>query len=405
MNLGRRLPIVTLCALAILLTLTACGSVPDRRPVTEGKETLPTISGLPENARFWGDEVPEELLQSLNQVTPAQAREGLSSWLENEINFIGISGGGQDGAFGAGVINGWTASGTRPEFQIVTGISTGALSAPFIFLGSDYDDELAAVYTLYGTSDLLDERGWLEAATSDALYDTTKLRNVIKSFVDDTMVRRMAEQHERGRRLFIGTTHMDAGRPVIWSLTEIARSDYPRKKELIVSILLASSAVPGAFPPVLINVEINGEQYDELHADGGTVSQVFIYRPGINFGDLLKKLGIKKSHNVYVIRNSKLRAAWNPLEPSVFRMVGSALSTLIRSQGSGDVTQIYWLTKRDGATFNLTYIPEDFELQPDEPFDRRYMTALYKLGYEMARTGNPWESAPPTIRPHEIYRP
>jgi hypothetical protein len=389
-------------SIPLALALAACGTIPDRNPLPQQEDKLAEIPGLSREARFWGDEAPELLLERLRTWTPEQMKEFLPTWYGKTPHYLAISGGGQDGAFGAGLMNGWSASGKRPEFQVVTGVSTGALSAPFVFLGPDYDDELKDVYTKNRTSDLLEFRPWTVIATSDAALDTDKLRAVIAGYINDELIRRLAEEYRRGRRLLIGTTNLDAARPVVWNITYIAASDYAGKRELIVDVLLASASIPGAFPPVLIKIKAGEETFDELHVDGGAISQVFIYPSSLDLAALLKRMEVHEPFNVYVIRNSKLKPTWKPVEPGIFRITSSAISSLIRTQGLGDLSTIYLLTQRDGGNFRLTYVPDDFEVEPKEQFDPEYMNALYEVGYEMAKDGIEWWERPPATETTKI---
>jgi hypothetical protein len=386
----------------VLLAFTACGTIPSRNPLPQQEDRLAEIPGLTAEARFWGDEAPELLLERLRTWTPEQIKKFVPTWYGKTPHYLAISGGGQDGAFGAGLMNGWTASGRRPEFQIVTGVSTGALSAPFVFLGPDYDDELKEVYTKNRTSDLVEFRPWTVIATSDAALDTDKLRAVIAGYIDDEMIRRLTEEYRRGRRLLIGTTNLDAARPVVWNITFIAASDYKDKRNLIVDVLLASASVPGAFPPVLIKINANGETYDELHVDGGAISQVFIYPSSLDLAALLKRMEVHEPFNVYIIRNSKLKPTWKPVDPGIFRITATSISSLIRTQGLGDLSTIYLLTQRDGGNFRLAYVPDDFDVEPKEQFDPEYMNALYQVGYEMAKDGIDWWEQPPATATTKI---
>jgi predicted acylesterase/phospholipase RssA len=379
-----------------LLLLSACGTIADRNPLPQTDDHLAEIPGLPPDARFWGDEAPELLLERLRTWSPEQLQALVPSWYGKEAHFLAISGGGQDGAFGAGLMNGWTASGQRPEFQIVTGISTGALSAPFVFLGPDYDDKLREVYTTKKTSDLVESRSWTVIATGDSAFDNTRLRSLIDSYIDAEMIRRLSEEYRRGRRLFVGTTNLDAGRPVAWNITSIAASDYPEKQKLIVDVLLASASIPGVFPPVLIEVDVGGTTYDELHVDGGAVSQVFVYPSSLDFAEVLKRVEITKPFNIYVIRNSKLKPDWKPVEAGIFEITATSISSLIRTQGLGDLSSIYLLSQRDGGNFKLAYVPDDFDVDYDEMFDPEYMKALYDVGYALAKDGIDWEKLPPS---------
>jgi predicted acylesterase/phospholipase RssA len=392
---------VLLC-ISLAVLLAACGTIPFRNPLPQQGDELAVIPGLPADARFWGDQAPELLLERLRTWSPAQLQELVPSWYGKQANFLAISGGGQDGAFGAGLMNGWTASGMRPEFQIVTGISTGALSAPFVFLGADYDDELKEVYTTNSTSDLVEFRAWTVIATSDAALDNDKLRALIAHYMDDEMIRRLGEEYRRGRRLFVGTTNLDAGRPVAWNITSIANSDYPGKKELIIDVMLASASIPGAFPPVLIEVDVGGTAFDELHVDGGAVSQVFVYPSSLDFAQVLRRVEIMEPFNIYVIRNSRLKPQWKPVEAEIFGITSTSISSLIRTQGLGDLSTIYLLAERDGGNFHLTYVPDDFDVESKEMFDPNYMNALYQVGYDLAKSGIKWRDRPPSAETIKI---
>jgi predicted acylesterase/phospholipase RssA len=197
-----------------------------------------------------------------------------------EHDYLVLSGGGGNGAFGAGLLAGWTAHGSRPEFQIVSGVSTGALIAPFAFLGPAYDGTLRDVYTRYSTEDLVESRSLLSIVRGDAALSTARLRALIAHYLDDAVIAAIAAEGARGRSLFVGTTNLDAGRPVVWDITRIAAHGTPAARELIYDVILASTAIPGAFPPVMIQVEAHGLRYDEMHVDGGVTSQLFLASTG-----------------------------------------------------------------------------------------------------------------------------
>jgi predicted acylesterase/phospholipase RssA len=194
-------------------------------------------------------------------------------------HYLAISGGGDNGAFGAGLLAGWTESGTRPNFKAVTGISTGALIAPFAFLGAEYDQQLAEVYTTINQRDVFEKRPVLAAIASDGMADTSPLYRLISKYLDDQMIERIGREYDRGRLLLIGTTNLDAGRAVVWNIGAIAKSPNPKAPELIRRILLASASIPAAFPPVMFEVSLDGAAYQELQADGGAMAQTFLYPP------------------------------------------------------------------------------------------------------------------------------
>ena len=188
-------------------------------------------------------------------------------------------GGGANGAFGAGLLKGWTESGTRPAFKLVTGISTGALIAPFAFLGSGYDATLEDFYTTITTKDIYRERSYFAILFDpSSMTDTTPLQKIVAKQVDENVLAAVAQAHRQGRRLFIGTTNMEAGKLVIWDMGAIAASGKPGALELFRKVMLASAAIPVAFPPVFIPVKAAGKEYEEMHVDGGTAAQVFFLR-------------------------------------------------------------------------------------------------------------------------------
>ena len=198
------------------------------------------------------------------------------------LRFLVISGGGDDGAFGAGLLVGWSERGDRPQFDVVTGVSTGALSAPFAFLGRDHDGPLRRVYSDSVAGDIFESRAIVTVLAEDGVVDSAPLRRMIDGYVDAAMVEQLAAAYRAGRLLLILTTNLDQGRPVIWNLGAIAESGHPHARELIVDVLLASASIPAVFPPVMINATVDGQSFQEMHVDGGTVAQAFMYPPSFS---------------------------------------------------------------------------------------------------------------------------
>ena len=381
-------------AAAGLTILVGCAGTPERYPLPPEYTTVAAIPGVPQ-ARFWGDEAPEYSLELLRTSTDADLRRSFSGIYGKPHEYLAISGGGANGAFGAGLLVGWTATGERPEFDMVTGVSTGALTAPFAFLGPDFDDRLKTVYTTTTTEDIARKRSLIAAAFGESIADTAPLADLIARMMDAQMIEAIAREHEKGRRLFIGTLNLDAGRSVIWNIGAIAASDYPSKVPLIHDVLRASASIPVAFPPVVIPVEAEGRRYDEMHVDGGAGSQVFIYPAALDWKAITQALKVPGTPQVYVIRNSFLGPNYQGMKRNVLPIASRTIDSLIRTQGIGDLYQIYALCKRDGNDFNLAYIPADFVEVPSEGFDPVYMQKLFDRGYEMAVNGYPWEKAPP----------
>ena len=375
------------------LGLAGCSFVPERTPVPQNLAEQAEVPGIP-RARIWGD-APPPWIGDLAKADDAELRARFADSFGKPHHYLAISGGGPDGAYGAGLLNGWSERGDRPEFNIVTGISTGALAAPFAFLGPDYDHVLTEVYTENSTKDLVERRSWIRILVSDSAADTRLLRAKIAHYATPEVIERIAAAHKAGRRLYIGTVNLDLARPVIWDIGAIAASGAPKAPDLIRDLMLASASIPGAFPPVFIPVEADGRTYDEMHVDGGTATQVFLYPVGLDWRKITKRLQVPGKPHAYIIRNSKLQADWEGVEPWLPRIAGRSVSSLIRTQGIGDIFRMYIAARRDGLDFNLAFIPDDFDLTPSEPFDPVYMKTLYDLGRRRALEGYPWAKAPP----------
>ncbi len=385
-------------ALAIfLLPLSGCSSVDHRVRMPQTERHSATVLGLP-NARFFVDD-PAAMSAEQAQALALEAKSlGIKKGGALPTAYLlSLSGGGDNGAFGAGLLAGWTAHGDRPKFKLVTGVSTGALIAPFAFVGPDFDGPLTEVYTNLGPSRIFEKRFVATAALAqDALSDSTPLYQTISSYVDENMLARIAAEYEKGRLLLIQTTDLDAGRPVLWNIGAIAASGDSRALELTRKILLASASIPAAFPPVMFDVEANGRPYQEMHVDGGAVSQAFLVPPTLNTRAALAKSGYKRaSVAAYIIRNGKLKTEWNDVARFTLPIAGKAVSTLINYNGVGDLYRMYMVTRRTGASFNLAYVGDDFEAPHPEDFDQGYMRALYRYAYDQAARGYHWSPGPP----------
>ncbi len=388
---------VRLLAVVLFAAIQSCASVPKRNPVPEELSRTAQIPDIP-YARIWGDELPHDLENRL-AVGKAQIETHNPDALRQPHTYLALSGGGANGAFGAGLLAGWTEAGNRPNFNIVTGVSTGSLIAPLAFLGPAYDAKLKRFYTTVSTEDILKRRNVLAAVTGDALASTEPLQKLMTEIYDQKMLKEIAVEYGKGRRLWIGTTNLDADRPVIWNIGAIATKGDSKALELFQKVLLASASIPGAFPPVYIEVEANGRRYDEMHVDGGATTQVFLYPASLDWRQVAKKLGLKGETRIYVIRNSRLEPEWEAVKPTLGPIAKRSISTLIRTQGIGDLYRIYLGAQRDNIDYNLAYIPEDFEAQPKEEFDPEYMKKLFDLGYHLAKSGYPWKKAPPGFAP------
>jgi predicted acylesterase/phospholipase RssA len=395
-----------LAALAVLAFLIqGCGTARTRQPLPPYYLNEARVVGLPD-VRGYGDAPDESLKQSaieaVRQEMAAQPGKPAGVFATPTVDILALSGGGADGAFGAGLLCGWTAHGDRPRFKLVTGISTGSLSAPFVFLGPEYDAKLKEVYTTIETKDVYQMRGFLKILRSDSIADTLPLARLAAKYVDDRMLADIAAEHKKGRRLLIGTTNLDAQRLVIWDMGAIASSGHPNAGKLFRQIMLASAAIPVMFPPQYIEVEAGGKRYDELHVDGGTVAEAityeFTFRPSdvkaLARGQDAKPRPIR----LYVVRNSKTKPEWATTEAGLKSITERAMSTIIKCQGVGDLYRIYTLSQVDGVDFNLAVIPGDFMVARKEEFDRNYMNQLFDRGYDLGSHGYHWKKYPPGLQ-------
>jgi hypothetical protein len=382
--------LIYFCALVIV---TGCSSVPERNPLPESLSDNAEITGIPK-ARYWADSPPPQV-QDWFKLSKAQLLMRYPETYGQAHNYLAISGGGQRGAFGAGLLCGWTAAGTRPEFTMVTGVSTGALIAPFAFLGPEYDPVIREIYTNYSTKDIVTPRSSLGALFGESATDSTPLKEKIAIYMDEEVMAAIAVEHKKGRVLDIVTTNLDAARPVAWNIGLIASSGSPDALQLIRDVMLASASIPAAFPPVMFEVEANGERYDELHVDGGATSVLYLYPIGLDWNRLAEKLEVKGKPNVYIIRNGIWRKHWESVNPNTIEIALRSMDSLMGSAVLGDAYRIYLATQRDGIDYHLAFIPEGIEDDSSEPFDKDYMNRLFNLGYQMAKDGYQWHNAPP----------
>jgi predicted patatin/cPLA2 family phospholipase len=389
---------LVLISLSILST-AGCATITPRNVLPQASAGQIELDGF-HNIRFWGDASAQDIQAIMMDAPKTETR--LSGGLERHrpvSNLLAISGGAQDGAFGAGLLVGWSDAGTRPLFDLVTGVSSGALIAPFAFLGREHDAQLREIFTKYERKDIFvyNVHGLLEGS---ALTDDAPLAKLIEKYVDDAFLQEIARERIKGRILLIGTTNLDTQRPVLWDMGRIAMSNSRDALVLFRKILLASATLPGVFPPVRIQVRVGGQNYDELHVDGGVTRQVFIAPSVFSLVSNDQKPGRPATRpRLYVIRNGKIDPEWQSVGENVVSITQRSISTLIKNQGIGDLYRIYSVTKRDGIEFNLASIPTDFTDISDEPFDQKYMVALFDRGYDLASHNYSWVKAPPGMEP------
>jgi predicted patatin/cPLA2 family phospholipase len=330
-------------------------------------------------------------------VDPAAPGEHAPAQADHPLNILVMSAGGLDGAFGAGVLEGWSRAGTRPSFDVVTGVSTGALAATEAFLGPDHDNELKDGYLGAGASALFRSRGPLAFLLLDSLYDTAPLRAGIARIIDERVLDEVAAEHRRGRRLYVASTNLDTGALVVWDLGAIASSGRPDRLKLYRDAVLASAAIPASFNPVYVTAD--GAGGAQMHVDGAVraplLLQGFMFPPGAG------------GTRVWVIVNTHLghgaeRAA---VKPRVADIAVRASTEIYRTLTEQDVFQAYFMARRAGAQFNLAALPEETPINEAQlTFKLKDMQALYASG-EAAGLAGAWTHEPPGLDPLLKPRP
>lgn len=354
------------------------------------------------SVRFWGDEVPADVVAEVRRRLPNMplvARDANRVNGRPVVETLALSGGGADGAFGAGVLAGWTARGDRPEFEIVTGVSAGAIIAPFAYLGPRYDKSLSDIWTQYQASEVITAQIIPGLFGGSSLADTGPLAALIARYIDEQMLHDIAAEYARGRILMVLTTNLDAQRPVVWNMGEIARTGDAKALSLFRKVILASAAIPGAFPPVSIDVEAGGKAYEEMHVDGGTMREVFVLPVQAPFKAFDPLYAARPLRKLYIIKNGKITPETTVVEPKTLSIASRAIATLIKSQNWGELYRIWRLARDDGADFNLIAVPPSFMKTTRELYDPVYQEALYQQGFQLGSVPGHWMKDPPGQTP------
>ena len=339
----------------------------ERMVFTADEGAAARIGGIPE-ARFFADSVAEY------DAALASAKVSGEPWLV-------LSGGGENGAFSAGILKGWTATGTRPEFAVVTGVSTGALIAPFAFAGPRYDRFLEDAYTGITAADIFEF-----GAKADSLVDSWPLKRLIERHVTPQLLTDVAEEHRKGRRLFVVTTNLDAQRPVAWNLGAIAAEGSPQARQLFRDVLLASASIPGLFPPVAIEAQANGRTLQELHADGGITTPFFLApEPALLGRGRLDRTSAPAQ--AYVIVNNQLAPEFQVTDRKLITVLGRSLSAAVKAGTRAAVMAHAAYGRRNGIALQFAMIDERFTVTSNAPFEQAYMKSLFVHGEKLGREG------------------
>lgn len=397
MQLMSRLNILIL----IILFITGCSEIPRNPPPTEKIFDISQNSFQPYRA------TAGTISQAfMNDLIDSYAQEEEDAFIDPKNKsrkvypHLVLSGGGPNGAFGAGILAGWSQQ-DRPTFKIVTGVSTGALMSPFAFLGSDYDDELFRFYTTTKSVDIFQlSNPFFRLLFNDSFAETTPLQALIAQDVDLTLLNKIADEHNKGRRLYVATANLDAQSFMVWNMGAIAQNRDQTSLELFRKVMLASASIPVAFPPVMFEVEYEGKQYDELHVDGAVGANMF-YSANVFNTVLARELaGVKNaSESVYIIHNGQLGAVAHPTSRSIAGIAERTFDSVTKAAAVGDIHRIFATSLRQNYDFGWITIPLTIDLsEAEQLFDPILMRKLYDLGYEISQPSVPWRTLPPGIQ-------
>jgi predicted patatin/cPLA2 family phospholipase len=376
----RQLSVLPLAILTAMFILAGCSSLP-RTPYTASDAASSTVLDLG-GLRVYADE-PESTFRKTNV-----------SYRAGALSYLALSGGGADGAYGAGVLNGWTAAGTRPEFSIVSGVSTGALIAPFAFLGPACDATLRDVYTSGVAESLLNTPNIVHALFGSGLFGNTHLRELVARYVGQEMLAAIAAEDAKGRKLLIVTTNLDTQRTVIWDMGRIAKIGSAQALDLFRDVLAASASIPVVFPPMLIDAEANGHRFQEMHVDGGVTAPVLTLPEAFLLRNGAFARGLRM--NIYVLINDKVERDFQLVPNSTIDIAARASASVMKTQIRSVLYETYDFTRRNNFGFNLTYIDKDMPSPGSFGFETSYMRSLYQYGYDKAKIGDFWAKAPPS---------
>ncbi|AWB22931.1 patatin [Methylobacterium currus] len=310
--------------------------------------------------------------------------------------WLALSGGGENGAFAAGLLKGWTRAGTRPDFGVVTGVSTGALIAPFAFVGASQDEALEKAYTETSAADVFEFGGGPESLT-----DTWPLKRGIERTVTPALLEAVAAEHRKGRRLLVVTTDLDSLRPTLWNMGAIAASGGPAGLKLFREVMLASAAIPGIFPPVMIDsVGPKAKRFQEMHADGGATAPFFV-APGRMLLEPLAGASAEEDRlpapAIYVVVNTSQAPDFQVAQRSILSILGRSLSAMIKAQTSGAIAVTKAFAARTGTPLHVATIDQRFSQTSQAPFEQGYMRALFAHGERLGRAGTAFDWSADTI--------
>ncbi|MBB2719014.1 UNVERIFIED_ORG: hypothetical protein GGD48_004273 [Rhizobium etli] len=322
------------------------------------------------------------------------ARAWLAVPRRKDVNYLVLSGGGAGGAFSVGALKAWSDRKERPEFDIVSGVSTGALIAPLAFLGPAYDDTLVDLYTSGVAKELVDADFLPKALLGPSLLKQEPLRRMVERHLTQDVLEEIAVEHRKGRRLLVLTSNLDSQRPVIWNMGAIADSGRADALKLFQDVIIASASIPGVFPAVLIKVKAGGQQFEEMHSDGGTSSQILTIPEGWMASPRQAAWPKGLKLNMYVIVNNALMPEFSTTSNNTLAVMARASAALIKSQTRSALVATYVYAQKNGIRFHVASIDRQIPYKMTDPFNTNYMRAVYHLGYARMASGSLWKDEP-----------
>lgn len=358
--------------LALLVALTACQTLP--RPGFTQEELA--AASPPFRYDFSNDAARSRFEADTRRAGQAPA--------DGRFDLLALSGGGANGAFGAGIMSAWD---DQPAFEVVTGVSTGALIAPFVFAGRSFDPALTRAYTSGQTEGLLKSRGLL-ALFLPGVFNPAPLRDLVLDNVDDALLRAVAAEHARGRRLYVATTSLDTQTQIVWDMGALATQDDVQSRLLFVNVLIASASIPGAFPPVPLTYEHAGREVSEVHVDGGTVANFLVAPEPLLLTD---NLGSGGEGRIWVLINGKPDPKFQVATLSPARIAARSFDTMMKAITRSDLASTAQFARANGMTMNVAMIGADVE-EDSLDFGRENMLRLYQAGQQAMRDGKAWRT-------------
>ena len=385
----RRALTLSLLWIGISVTCMGCITLP-RTPFTQAEQMLASPPGFGQ-VRYAADSDNLALM----------LRTSLKPSVKGDIDALAISGGGANGAYGAGLLTGWTKSGQRPEFQLTTGISAGALTAPFAFLGPAWDGELRQAIFGPKTARLLQERGLLSLLTP-GLYSKAPLEDLVRSYVTDKMIAAVAAEHAKGRRLLVGTTNLDTEQLNVWDMGAIAMKGGAEARDLFAEVLIASASVPGVFPPTMIKVEEDGHAFSEMHVDGQTESAFFAIPQTLFLAPILSAPPFHA--HLFVIINGQLESKFMVTEDSTVPILGRALDVGSKAAIRSAITTSAEFCQHNSCDLSVSSLPATVK-DDSLDFSSAHLEGAFAAGESAAIDGSAWEAAPKAVTNKGISDP